>query len=542
MRLRLSVLLATAVTVALVSCGPSRRGASSTRSEDVIVLYESDVHCGVDGYTQFKALKDSLLRDHNHVVVVSCGDFAQGGSLGAATHGGDIVKIMNEVGYDFVALGNHEFDYGLERQKELVDMLDAEVLCSNFRDLRTGSVVYKPYAIRNFGGFDVAFVGLLTPLTMKSTSPKTFMDADGKFIYDFGVNSFYADVQRTVDAARADGAEYVVVLSHIGDNDEGVDGLNSLQMIASTSGIDAVLDGHAHSVIPAMTVKNIKGQDVVLTAPGTKFAYMGCMTLSADGRFETKLIPTKDFKGHDNAVDRVVAGIRDGYRKVSETVVCHSDVALPITDPDGKRLVRSGESPLGNFCTDAYRTVYDTDIAMLGGGSFRDGLPEGDITFNDIYTMFPFENTSCKVDMTGELLLDVLEFSISAWPDEFGGFLQVSGVRFDFDPSVPTPVKCDANRIYTGVEGPRRIRNAEVYDRAEGVWKAVEKSRIYSVATSTFLARDHGDGYSMMSDVTGITDFGVLDTDVLRQYMDDFIGRHVTDRYAAPEGRINVLK
>ncbi len=164
MRRHFTLLLASSIFCCClaVSCG-SKKSVSSPSSQEIIVLYENDVHCGVDGYANFAALKNEMKATHKYVTVVSNGDFVQGGSLGASSHGRNIINIMNEVGYDFVTLGNHEFDYGIPRQQELMEALEAECLCCNFKDLRTGKQLYEPYRIVSYGGFDVAFVWAKSP-------------------------------------------------------------------------------------------------------------------------------------------------------------------------------------------------------------------------------------------------------------------------------------------------------------------------------------------------------------------------------------------
>ena len=231
-----------------VSCGSNRQ--ASTPPQDIIVLYENDVHCGVDGYANFAALKNEMKATHRYVTVVSNGDFVQGGSLGASSHGRNIINIMNAVGYDYVTLGNHEFDYGIPRQMELMDALEAECLCCNFKDLRTGKQIYEPYHIVNYGGFDVAYVGMSTPYTINSSTPTYFKDEQGNYVYSFCIDNFYETVQNAVNSARAKGADFVVVLSHLGDEDEGEGGINSPSMIDSEKqeGPERHLDLYGHQI------------------------------------------------------------------------------------------------------------------------------------------------------------------------------------------------------------------------------------------------------------------------------------------------------
>lgn len=524
-----------------VSCGSNNRTSSSS-SQDIIVLYENDVHCGVDGYANFAALKDEMKAAHKYVTVVSSGDFVQGGSLGAASHGRSIINIMNEVGYDFVTPGNHEFDYGIPRQLELMEALEAQCLCCNFKDIRSGEQIYEPYSIVNYGGFDVAYIGMSTPYTINSSTPTYFKDENGDFLYSFCVENFYEVVQDAVNSARKEGADFVVVLSHLGDESEGEGGINSPSMIENTYGIDVVLDGHSHSVILDSIVKNKKGEDVTLTSTGTKFEYMGKLTISTDGKFKTELISTQSYTNKNTSVYKAIEEIKEGYKKVAEQVVFTSDVKLASYDDQNNRLVRNQECNIGNFCADAYRTVFDTDIAFLGGGSIRADLPKGDVTFNDLYTMFPFENGTCKGECTGELLLDILEFSVSIAPGEFGGFQQVSGFRFEYDSKLPSPVIYNANHDFDGVKGKRRVKKVEVLNKETGKYEPLKLDRTYTFAASSYMAIDHGDGFSMMGRCTNIQDAGILDTDIILSFLENYKDNHVGVEYAVPEGRIKDVR
>ena len=523
-----------------VSCGSNRH--VSTPSQEIIVLYENDVHCGVDGYANFAALKNEMKAVHKYVTVVSNGDFVQGGSLGASSHGRSIINIMNAVGYDYVTLGNHEFDYGIPRQKELMEALDAQCLCCNFKDLRTGKQIYEPYHIVSYGDFDVAYVGMSTPYTINSSTPTYFKDEKGNYVYSFCIEDFYEVVQNAVNSARAEGADFVVVLSHLGDEDEGEGGINSPSMIENTYGIDVVLDGHSHSVILDSIVKNKKGQNVTLTSTGTKFQYMGKLTIGTDGKFKTELVPTESYNKKDLSVLKVIDEIKEGYRKVAEQVIFTSDVKLAAFDDQANRLVRNQETNIGNFCADAYRTVFGTDIAFLGGGSIRADLPKGDVTFNDLYTMFPFENGTCKGECTGELLLDILEFSVSIAPGEFGGFQQVSGLRFEYDSSIPSPVLYNANHDFDGVKGARRVKKVEILNNKTGNYEPLVSDKTYTFAASSYVAIDHGDGFAMMDRCTNVQDLGILDTDIIQNFLENYKNNHVGTEYAGLEGRIKDIR
>lgn len=175
--------------------------AQEEKSDEIVILFENDIHCAIDGYSKIAALKTELLESHNYVGVVSCGDFIQGDTLGAISQGEYIVDVMNLVGYDAIALGNHEFDYKLQRLSELTDMLTTKPVCSNFYKIGENSSVFEPYVIKSYGDTDIAFVGITTPDTLTSSSPVQFMDAEGNYIYTFSGTELYSRVQSAIDSA-----------------------------------------------------------------------------------------------------------------------------------------------------------------------------------------------------------------------------------------------------------------------------------------------------------------------------------------------------
>lgn len=535
-------LTATIVTIfAIVSCGTPRQAASGL-SDDIVIIYENDVHCNVDGYAALAALKRDYLKSHKFVSVVSSGDYVQGGSLGAASRGRNIITIMNEVGYDFVTLGNHEFDYGIPRQQELMEYLVGTCLCCNLKDLRTGAFPYKSYEIVDYDGVKIAFVGMSTPYAINSSNPSYFKDEEGNYIYSFCIADFYDVVQNAVNSARAEGAQHVVVLSHLGDEPEGENGVNSLSMIENTYGIDVVLDGHSHSLIPCSLITNKKGENVMLTSTGTKLENIGVLTYHRSGYFSTMVVPSSTITNLEPGTLKVVEEIKEGYKKVAEKVVCTSVTKLVQKDEAGTQIVRNQEAPIGNFCADAYRTILNTDVAFINGGGIRAGLPQGNITFNDIYTMFPFENLAATADITGATLMDLLEMSVSLAPGEYGGFMQVAGMKFEYDPTIPSPIVYDADHNFAGVKGERRVKSVSVMDRTSGEYLPLDLQKTYTVAAPQYIIVDHGDGYSMTKECTNVNDTGTLDTDIIETYLTEYLGSVIGEKYSQCEGRIKTTK
>lgn len=517
-------------------------GCSSNRQADlpqspIIILFENDVHCAVEGYSKIAALKEVYKRQTPYVTTVSCGDFVQGDIIGSVSQGEYIVDIMNQVGYDAVTLGNHEFDYGIPQQTALMEKLKATPVCANFMNLTTGELQYPPFEILQYGTVKIAFLGIATPATATSVSPKTFQDMQGNTIYSFLPDNFFPAIQQQINAAREQGADYVVALSHLGDVSDGVNPTSG-EFIGKTTGVDVVLDGHSHSNIPGKAVQNLEGEPVLLASTGANFENIGVLELSVDGEFSVFLIETDSVQS-DPVLEKFVEEIQRSAVEAGEYIVGESMVDLPHEDEQGGRLTRYKEMPLGNFCADAFRIVLGTDIGVVNGGGIRSGLLSGDLSYNNLISVFPFNNSACVVSLGGQQLLDALEASVYITPEPFGGFLQVSGLRFCVDTSVKSPVEQDDSGLFKEVPpgARRRVHDVRILDTASGEYMPLDTARNYTVGGITFLLRDSGDG-GIFRNATLLHDNLGQDVEILVRYLQQELGGVIDTRYAAPEGRI----
>ena len=210
--------------IMLLSFASAEEAAEPALTKNLVILYTSDVHCGVEqgwGYAGLYAVKEYFAAD-NYVMLVDDGDAIQGEPIGTMTKGEGIIDIMNAVGYDLAIPGNHEFDYGMDTFLALTEKANFQYLSCNFN--KEGELVFAPYAIKEFDGVKFAFVGVTTPMTLRSSTPRYFMDENGNFIYGFLQDEtgeqVYTAVQKAVDDARAEGANYVIVLAHMGNEAE----------------------------------------------------------------------------------------------------------------------------------------------------------------------------------------------------------------------------------------------------------------------------------------------------------------------------------
>ncbi len=543
----LLLVIAVALTVTMFGC------MSFGNNYDVVVLFTNDVHCGIEdniGYAGLAAYKKELLNFTRNVTLVDCGDAIQGDLVGTVSKGEFPVEIMNYVGYDFAVLGNHEFDYGMDRIQYLMEESKATYLGCNIK--YTGDKENKleqvlPFKVVDYHCFSVAYIGVSTPESLVKSNPSNFKE-DGETVYDFfggDPEEFYANVQNYIDIVKNEyRASRVVVLSHLGD-EEGSAPYRSIDLIEHTSGIDFLLDGHAHSVIPCRVVTDKDGNDVKMASTGTKLRYIGQLTFNRSGISTLGII--SDYPQKDAETTAFINEIKASYEKEVNKVVATSDTALSSTDANGVRMVRNRETALGNFCADAYRAISGADIAIVNGGGIRSDLKKGDITYADVISIHPFGNTLCMVKTTGAQILDALELACrnttGSYSDgvnalgESGGFLQVSGLKFEIDTSVPSSVKLSATDAFVEVTGERRVKNVKVL--CNGEYVDIDPDKTYTLASHNFLIKNGGDGYTMFQKDELLIDEGMIDNQVLITYLTDVLGGKL-GKYSSVEGRIIV--
>lgn len=511
----------------------------AANSDDIVILYENDVHCAVEGYSKLSAMKKELQETYSYVGVVSGGDYIQGTSLGIVSKGEYMIDIMNLVGYDAVTLGNHEFDYQLSRLEELIGKMNTKPVCCNFQKIGEASSYFKPYSIVTCGDVDIAYIGITTPETVSSSSPAQFKDENGNFIYTFNKTTLYDVVQESIASAEAEGADYIIALSHIGYADDAEYGdLEDIEtLIANTSGLDVVLDAHSHTVIEGMRISDKDGNEVLLSSTGTKLENIGKLTIS-DGNFETELIETAGYPNTDPAIDAYIEQMYSDYSTLGQRVVATSKVKLFINDEEGKRLVRNNETNLGDMVADAYRYAVNADIGFVNGGGLRAEILEGDVTFNNLLNVHPYNNQIVLAEISGQTLRDMLEMAMSTYPGENGAFPHLSGMTFCVNTSIPSSVVLNEYAEFAGVEGQYRVYNMKVYNSESGKYEPIDLDGTYTIAATNYYLLEYGSGMKMLESVKVIQNDGMLDVEVLEKYITEKLGGVISEEYA--ETKVNI--
>ena len=493
-------------------------GCQTYNDKSTVVLFENDVHCGIEGYAKLAALRD-LMVDTAYTCLVSDGDFLQGGPAGALSKGQYIIDIMNQMRFTAVTLGNHEFDYKTPRMLELFKQFNAPVLCVNLVDAATGKRVFAESAIRKIGKKTIGFVGVVTPTSLY-TEEYAFYDDKGTKLYDLCEKTTYELVQKAVDKIRKK-VDYVVVISHLGEEPTDID-VDSHGLIKATTGIDVVLDGHSHSEIPQEIVMNKIGKPVLIAQTGTKYANAGKLIIRPDGKMSTELFKLSDFPYRDQIVRITTDSVLNLLNAQTSRVICQSDVELRILDDEGRQRVRYEEANVGDLVTDAYRIVTDADFAMTNGGGMRVDVHAGQLRYGELVELLPFDNYVCTIDITGAELRDVLAACTKYTPAEHGDFPQVSGIKFT---------------INKDKEGSERITDLVILNKTTNSYEPVDMNRTYNMATIDYCVT--GGGFLSKLKQNRINKPNIiLYNECLIKYVTENLKGHIGKEYAEPQGRI----
>lgn len=508
---------------------------------DIVIIHTNDTHCGIEenlGFEGVAAYEKQMKALTPYVTLVDAGDAIQGAPVGTLSEGGYIVSLMNEAGYDFAIPGNHEFDYGMSRFLKLSSNLECGYYSCNLIKGPSGEQVFKPYKMINYDDVAVAYVGVTTPESITKSNPTNFQDGRGKYIYslceDTTGDALYSQVQEAVDAARAEGATFVILVGHLG-NEGTTERWTSRSVIANTNGIDAVIDGHSHETF-IDRVPNKDGLLIPMAQTGTKFANIGKITITPSKQIKMELVSTvvgEDGKpAEDSEMETLIGKIKSQYEASLKTILGRTDVDLTANDPDTNlRAVRKAETNLGDFCADAYRTLLGADIGIMNGGGIRSSIKAGDITYEDALNVYPFGNMVCMVEATGQQVKDALEMGASLYPEESGGFIHVSGLTYTIDSSIPSSVQTDERKNFTGVAGQYRVNDIFVGG------EPIDLEKTYTVASHNYWLKSGGDGMSMFLDCPVVRDDIMVDVDTITTYILEHLDGTVGAEYADPHGQ-----
>ncbi|MBQ6431164.1 MAG: 5'-nucleotidase C-terminal domain-containing protein, partial [Oscillospiraceae bacterium] len=512
-------------------------------ADELIIYYTNDVHTYIDGALSYDTVADMKYQTKKvaaGVLLVDAGDHIQGTAYGSMDKGKSIIEMMNAAGYDLATLGNHEFDYDMEGAMNAIRWAQFPYVSANFYHETNGvkgANVLESYKMYEFDGKKVAIVGITTPESFTKSTPAYFQDEAGNYIYGIAGGAtgadLYASVQSAINAAKAAGADYVIALGHLGD-DPASKPWTSEELIANTTGLNAFIDGHSHSTVEMKTVADAGKNKVILTQTGSYFGAVGKMTINlTKGTVSTELITSY------NGSNAAVAALKNEWINTVDgmlgKVIGHTNLTFD-NYADGQRLVRKQETNTGDFAADALYYLFDNmgldvDVAIMNGGGVRNKAITGDITYKTCKNIHTFGNVACLQTVTGQQLLDALEWGArDTTAAECGGFLQVSGITYDIYTNIKSTVRKDDKGVWTGgPTGDYRVSNVKIWDKASGKYVPLDRKATYNLAGYNYTLRDLGDGFAMFKGAVNVLDYVMEDYMVLANYIESFAvvnGKH----------------
>lgn len=514
------------------------RAEETENTEDIVILYTNDVHTHIDGELTYSKLA-TLKKSFEHVLLLDAGDHIQGTAYGSMDHGETVIQLMNAVGYDVATLGNHEFDYDMSGCMQTIAWADYPYVSCNFYHEENGMIgqkVLDEYKVFDVNGVKIAVIGITTPETITSSTPAYFQDENGNYIYGIAAGNdggeLYAAVQQAIDAAEEE-ADIIIALGHLGDDSSSAP-WRSEDVIQHTSGLDAFIDGHSHSTVPMKEVLDKEDNVVILTQTGEYFNKVGKMTIS-EGDITTELLTPENLA--DVIPDSTVKNIEETWISDVDTqlgqVFGYTEVTLD-NYVDGERLVRKQETNSGDFSADALYYLFDqmemdVDVAIMNGGGIRNEAVTGEISYKICKEIHSFGNVACLQTVTGQQILDALEWGArNVGVAEDGGFLQVSGLTYKIDTSIPSTVQADEKGVWIGgPTGEYRVHNVKVYNKETHIWDALDLTAKYNLAGHNYILRDLGNGYAMFEDAVNVLDYVMEDYMVLANYVQGFENKTV---------------
>ena len=538
----------------------TKRGLDDEKSNDIVILHTNDVHCGVQdtiGYDGLMLYKKQLLEKYNNVLLVDAGDHIQGGTIGMITSGAAIIEIMNKLEYDVATLGNHEFDYGIPTLEEAGEYLNCSYISSNYCYRANKTSIYPPYKMVEIGGKKIGFIGVATPQTLSKTYLITIVDESGKPIYDFLTENhsqeLYERVQKHIDDLQEQGADYVIILGHLGIGGDALEENTSAGLLKNLKSVNALIDGHSHLVY-SLTTPDQDGKQVILVQTGTKLANIGVLTIHENGTLSHENINEVPYDPNlaeetlnvtrskvtryvDKEMNEYINNITDSFAPLLQHVIGKTDFDLNVyrnsseSTESHTQLSRVQENALCNLVSDALRILGEADVTIINAGTVRTDIKEGNITYQHIINTMPFSNDVLSKEITGQTILDALEFGTRILPDPTSRFPQVSGITYKIDTSINTSVVVDENEVFKNVSGERRVYDVKVNG------EDLDVNKKYTISSNSFILGG-GDGYSMFTDFEITKTSAGVDNEVLLKYIKDDLNGVVPEQYMGSEGRI----
>ncbi len=483
---------------------PAQTQAAGQEAGELLLLFTGGSQCtglpAEASETDWAALAAWKAQGEN-TLLLGGGDTLSEDQLGLPEEGDYAAALMNAAGFDFAVPGEHDFDGGVEALLRASRQAKFSFLACNWIDLTTGEPVFSPYAIRSFGEYQVAFIGVCAPQTQDKAIFADFTDGKGSPRYSFCAEddgqALYDRVQSAIDQAKTEGADYVICIGHTGLDLDSMP-WTSAEIIANTTGMLVYLDGNSVSAPGVERVKDKDGNTVYLCAPAPGETAALRVDLS---RKTVERESAPDALTPDPEVESQVGRIQDDLEKWKNRSAGRSGRDLPLDTDE--------PSDLGRFCAEAYRSVLGTNIALVLGSDLTGEIRKGTVTHRDLLSLLPAEDCACVVEITGQQLLDLLEMAA------MGGetpCLNGAGLTYDVDETIPSGVLLDGNGDFVEVQGPRRVSNVRVNGTP------LARASKYTLAGSCGLLLYGDGGYTMLDGCPVLQNNGVRNQQILLFY------------------------
>jgi 5'-nucleotidase / UDP-sugar diphosphatase len=455
---------------------------SVEKTTKIVLLHTNDSHSRVFegkyagmGFAKLSTLVKQHEAENVNTLLLDAGDTFHGQTFATLTKGESIAKVLNAVGYDGLAAGNHDFNYGYERLLQLSTIVNFPVLSANVVYEETGELVLPPYMIKEMDGIKLGIFGLSTPETHYKTHPNN--------IKGLKFTDPVAASKKMVAELKALNVDAIIAVSHLGTDASSTD--TSIKVAEGAEGIDLIIDGHSH------TTENVGVSGTLIVSAGEYLKNLGVVELEFKGKElvskQAHLI-TKDEVADiepDAKVQAVISEIEASQKEILSEVVGSTSIVL-----DGERdTVRKSESNLGNLIADAMIEITGADFALTNGGGIRASIDVGEITKEEVITVLPFGNYVQTKAITGSDIKAALENGASGYPANHGAFAHVSGLSYAIDGE-----KLAGERVHSIMINGNPL----------------EMDKIYTMATNDFLAAG-GDNYKMFKDLKHTGDYPALD-------------------------------
>lgn len=487
----------------------------ATAEKDIVIIHTNDIHGrlvedkrnNVIGVAKLDTVVKEERAKDQITLLLDAGDAFQGLPISNSSKGEDLANIMNEIGYDAMAVGNHEFDFSLEQATKYKELLKFPLLSANtYIDgarLFQASTIIDKDTTRT--GDEVVVIGITTPETATKTHPKNVTNVEFRDPLT-EMNNVIAEIEAK---AKAEGKTYnkYVILAHMGidaSTPREWQGSTLAEALANNAALAGkqivVIDGHSHTLHSAKY-----GDNVAYTQTGAYLNNIGKSVLKATGAIETGVLSYKDTEAvvPSEQIKALVDQVQAKFKADNAVVILEN---TPVELNGDRENVRVRETNLGNAVADA---LYDygqtgfankTDLAVTNGGGLRATIRKDvPLTKGDVIAVLPFGNIISQIEVKGSQIQEMFARSLSSilqskdgqpvydenglpLLEPFGAFLQISGAKVYFDPTV---------------EPKDRVLRIEILNHSSGQYDALDLAKTYYLATNDFVAAG-GDGYTML--------------------------------------------